>query len=279
MTKSQVVLVVISIAAVVLLFNLPKKALKDGKSEKVTQPTAGSSPSASHDDTHASHDHAPDLMEDEKILIAKLKKALVNEGVLNKKVTLADSVAAKYRQNFMYDSAAKYYDIEIQLKPSKSSLVKAGDNYYEAFNFTTDEKRSTAYAEKAREIYQQLLQQYPEDLDLKSKMAMTFVASPNPMQGILMLREVLAKDANHELAIYNLGVLSVQSGQYQKAVDRFTQLAKVNPTNAKAYFYLGVCYKELGDAVKAKINFEKVKNLEKDPSVIATVDGYLKELK
>ena len=279
MTKSQIILVTGSVAAVILLFNLPKKALKDSKSDKVVQPTAGSSSVASHDDTHASHDHASELIEEEKTLIAKLKKALVNEEVLNKKVTLADSVAAKYRQNFMYDSAAKYFDIQIQLKPNKANLVKAGDNYYEAFNFTTDEKRSTAYAVKAREIFQQLLQQYPEDLDLKSKMAMTFVASPNPMQGIMMLREVLAKDAKNELAIYNLGVLSVQSGQFQKGVDRFLQLAKVNPSNAKAYFYLGVCYKELGEAAKAKVNFEKVKQLEKDPSVIATVDGYLKELK
>lgn len=279
MTKSQIVLVTVSVAAVVLLFNLPKKALKEGKDEKVAQSNTSSSPSASHDDSHDSHSHAPELNEDEKTSIAKLTKALLAEGVLNKKITLADSVAAKYRNNFLYDSAAKYYDIQIQLKPSKSALVKAGDNYYEAFNFTTDEKRSTAYAEKAREIYQQLLNQYPEDLDLKSKLAMTFVASPNPMQGIMLLREVLAKDAKNELAIYNLGILSVQSGQYQKAVDRFIQLAKVNPTNAKAYFYLGVCYKELGDVAKAKSNFEKVKQLEKDPSVIATVDGYLKELK
>jgi tetratricopeptide (TPR) repeat protein len=279
MTKSQIILVTVSVAAVVLLFNLPKKALKEGNKETVSQSNTGSSPSASHDDTHESHDHAPELHEEEKTLLAKLTKALVNEGVLKKKVELADSIAAKYRGNFMYDSASKYYDIQIQLKPNKSTLEKAADNYYEAFNFTTDEKRSTVYAEKAREIYEQLLKQYPEDLDLKSKMAMTFVASPNPMQGIMMLREVLAKDAKNELAIYNLGILSVQSGQYQKAVDRFIQLAKVNPTNTKAYFYLGVCYKELGDVVKAKFNFNKVKQLEKDPSVIATVDGYLKELK
>lgn len=279
MTKSQIILVAVAVAAVILLFNLPKKALKEGKDEKVAQSNTSSSPSASHDDSHESHDHAPELNEEEKTLIAKLTRALAKEEVLNKKITLADSVAAKYRNNFAYDSAAKYYDIQIQLKPNKSSLEKAGDNYYEAFNFTTDEKRSTAYAEKAREIYEQLLKQFPEDLDLKSKMAMTYVASPNPMQGIMMLREVLVKNPKNELAIYNLGILSVQSGQYLKAVDRFIQLAKVNPTNAKAYFYLGVCYKELGEKAKAKINFEKVKQIEKDPSVIATVDGYLKELK
>jgi hypothetical protein len=34
-----------------------------------------------------------------------------------------------------------------------------------------------------------------------------------------------------------------------------------------------------GDKVKAREHFEKVKQLEKDPSVQATVDSYLKDLK
>jgi hypothetical protein len=35
----------------------------------------------------------------------------------------------------------------------------------------------------------------------------------------------------------------------------------------------------LGDKVKAKAQFEKVKQMDKDPAVQATVDSYLKDLK
>ena len=98
------------------------------------------------------------------------------------------------------------------------------------------------------------------------------------MQGIIMLRQILEEDPGNEMAMYNLGTLSVQSGQYDRAVEYFKQLVSINPQNMQAQFYLGLSYYELGEKGKARKQFELVKGIEDDPAVIATVEGYLKEL-
>jgi cytochrome c-type biogenesis protein CcmH/NrfG len=95
----------------------------------------------------------------------------------------------------------------------------------------------------------------------------------------LMLREVIAQDPKNELALFNLGMLSVQSGQYDKAIERLEELEKINPENIQGQLLLGVAYMNKGDKAKAKQQFEKVKKLDKDPSVQATADSYLNDLK
>jgi Flp pilus assembly protein TadD len=97
------------------------------------------------------------------------------------------------------------------------------------------------------------------------------------MQGIALLREVLEEDPDNEQATFNLGILSIQSGQYDRAVERFEKLATLYPENLQAQFYLGLSYLETGKRAKARKQFEKVKELDADPAVQAAVDGYLEE--
>src|SRR5690606_5681900 len=113
---------------------------------------------------------------------------------------------------------------------------------------------------------------------VKSKLALTYIGSENPMQGINMLREVLKTDPKNETAIFNLGILSLQSGQYKKAIDRFKDLIKINPMNANAHFYLGMSFLNTGEKQNARVAFKAAQALESDPAFQATVDTYLKEV-
>ena len=118
----------------------------------------------------------------------------------------------------------------------------------------------------------------PGVLEAKTKMAMTYVATPNPMQGIRLLREVLAEDPKNELALFNLGLLSMRSNQYDKAIERFKQIIEANPDNMQAQYYLGVSYAESGKKEEAKKILNLVKQREPDPAVQASVDEYLQKL-
>ena len=126
------------------------------------------------------------------------------------------------------DSLAKYLEIKAIEKPSTENFLVSGDAYYEAFNFAVDQSKRNDLAAKAQEYYNRVLDENSSLLDVKSKLAMTYVAGSNPMQGIAMLREVLAEDPNNQLAIYNLGVLSITSGQLEKAIQHFEQLRKLD---------------------------------------------------
>ncbi len=94
-----------------------------------------------------------------------------------------------------------------------------------------------------------------------------------------MLREVLAADPKNELALFNLGMLSIQSSQYDKAIERLEELVKINPAHTQGQLLLGIAWMSKGEKTKAKEQFQKVKDMDKDPSVQATVDSYLKDLK
>jgi Flp pilus assembly protein TadD len=142
-----------------------------------------------------------------------------------------------------------------------------------------DQSKQTQFAKKAQEFYQKVLDSDPDNLEVKTKMAMTYISTSNPMQGIKMLMEVLKVDPQNESALFNLGMLSIQSGQYDKAVERLDTLVKINPSHTQAQLLLGIAWMNLGDKVKARAQFEKVKQMDKDPAVQATVDSYLKDLK
>lgn len=107
---------------------------------------------------------------------------------------------------------------------------------------------------------------------------MTYVSSANPMQGITMLREVLEKDPQNEDGLFNMGVLSMQSGQYKKAAERFEELIKYHPQNVQGQFYLAVSYFESNEKNKAKAQFEAVKKITQDPMILSSIQSYLDKL-
>ena len=67
------------------------------------------------------------------------------------------------------------------------------------------------------------------------------MAENNPalmmQQGVFKLREIEQEDSTNERALYHLGKLSMQSGQFEKAEVRFKKLILLHPSNEE--------YKEL----------------------------------
>ena len=57
------------------------------------------------------------------------------------------------------------------------------------------------------------------------------------------------------------------------------QLLKINPAHTQGQLLLGIALLSKGDKKQAKEQFLKVKDMDKDPSVQATVDSYLQDLK
>ena len=72
--------------------------------------------------------------------------------------------------------------------------------------------------------------------------AMDLIRGDNPMEGIFMLREILEKDPKNKEALYNLGVLSIQTAQYQNAVNRFNQIIAIDSSDKRAYLQLGISH-------------------------------------
>lgn len=270
MLRTRIILVVVSAALIIVLFMLPKVVVEN---DSLLSESSADSTVAVKQEPHA---QAPAEV---TAAIRDLRIKYVTIPEKEKNAIFADSLANLYQSAQKFDSAAWFAEEASKFFNTTESWIKAGDQYYQAYTFALDQTRQKQFAEKAREFYDKVLDKNPSDLDVKTKMAMTYLTEVNPMQGIAMLREVLAEDPKNELALYNMGMLSIQSGQYDRAIGRLKELVGINPDHTQGHLLLGIALMNTGDKAGAKEQFEKVKLLDKDPAVQATVDSYLKDLK
>ncbi|MCB0795503.1 MAG: hypothetical protein KDB88_12265, partial [Flavobacteriales bacterium] len=96
--------------------------------------------------------------------------------------------------------------------------------------------------------------------------AVALVNGSEPMKGIMALRDLEKEHPDHAGIHMQLGLFSVQSGQLDKAVQRFERVAELDPKGyPEAYAMLGRSYAamdSIGPAVEA---IERYKELTSDP--------------
>ena len=64
--------------------------------------------------------------------------------------------------------------------------------------------------------------------------ALSLIEGANPMEGIFMLRDIVENNPKDTEALYYLGVLSNQTGQYKNAVERFNQLITIDSSDKRS---------------------------------------------
>src|SRR6188768_635348 len=255
MLKTRIILLIVCIALISGLFLLPKVVVENDNVLTTSAPTDSVSTQIT------AHINAPKEIED---AIAQIRAQYLADSGKEKNAIFADSLANLYKIAGKFDSAAWFSGEASKFFNTTESWIKAGDLYYEGYTFAVDRGKQNQLAAKAQEYYKKVLEENPKNLDIKTKLAMTYLSAPNPMQGITLLREVLQEDPKNELALFNMGMLSVQSGQNEKAVDRLQELVKINPGHTQAQLLLGIAFMNLGRKKDAKEQFEKVKQLDND---------------
>lgn len=284
---------VIALAFVGLLFSLPKVIINKEKKDTFSGTTvANRDKAAGGEESHEGHGHAEGEGHEENAAahtavspeqmsaLSVLRKKYQQEQNAANRVKLATELAAKYTEVAKFDSAGYYYEQVAAVRPGERIYQQAADQYFEAFSFAATEERAKELGAKARGLYNKVLQNNPANLDAKTNLAMTYIAvGEAPMQGINLLREVITTDPNNEKALYNLGILSIQSGQYDKAVERFRHLTEVNPKHVQGNFYLAVSFAETGQKEEAKQVFNRARKLDVNPEFQASIDTELAKLK
>jgi outer membrane protein len=268
MLKTRILLVIGSAIIIWLIFLLPKVVIDN---ESTLNETA-------NDSLRSNQEVHTNASTETLAAISSLRSQIGERWPKEKNAIFADSLASLYAAASKFDSAAWFAEEASKFFNTTESWIKAGDHYYQAYTFALDQAKQNQLSDKAREFFKKVLDANPKNLEVKTKLAMTYL-STNPMQGVMMLREVLATDPNNELALLNMGMLSIQSGQHQRAVERLEELVEINPNHAQGQLLLGIALMNLGEKARAKQQFEKVKEINTDPAVQATVDSYLQDLK
>lgn len=114
----------------------------------------------------------------------------------------------------------------------------------------------------------------------KTAEAVALVNGQEPMRGIKMLLEIVKEEPDNAEAHWNLGLFSVKSGQYDKALDRFKKVVELDADGyPDAMFYLGRTYATLDSIPQAIASLEQYKSTSQDTAIINGIDRFLLQLK
>lgn len=156
--------------------------------------------------------------------------------------------------------------------------LQAGDAYRQAYTNLSDTTLAQVFTNRAINAYEQALQLDGNNLDAKTGLGSAYVSgSPNPMAGITLLQEVVKANPKHIQANKALGLFSMQSRQFDRAIDRFNTVVELAP-DAESYFYLATSYENIGLNREAIEAFEKSKQLAADPTLTQFIDRKIEEL-
>jgi tetratricopeptide (TPR) repeat protein len=121
-------------------------------------------------------------------------------------------------------------------------------------------------------------------LDTKVQSAVKMIESGegNPMEAIFALREVVEVDSNHRDAQFYLGQFSIMSGQWNKAIDRFKKVLRINSSDEYAIESLAIARFQKGEkngAVEDLKNYlESFPNSSRDSELRTLLESYQGEI-
>jgi cytochrome c-type biogenesis protein CcmH/NrfG len=174
-----------------------------------------------------------------------------------------------------------HYCMEVaERSPDETNWHFAGTKFYEVASSTEDSLMQVYAAGEAERAFQKVLELNPANLDARNALAIIEVqVHQDVMKGVGLLREVVSRDSNNVQAIFTLGMLSIRSGQLDKAEQRFKKLVSLEPFNAEYYFYLGDIYTKAGKKKEAIETYQTCQTLVKDANARKEIQTLINQLK
>jgi len=132
----------------------------------------------------------------------------------------------------------------------------AGTTYSIAMQKETEGSNEKEHAiSKSRKTLENALSLSPDNVETKINLALTYVEAPledNPMKGVLMLVGMSKEHPENPSVLFQLGRLSIKTGQFDKAVARLTKVIELRPTFREAHCLLAEAYRGKGQDDLAK---------------------------
>ena len=254
-----------------IIFFLPKAVVNTRQTaEKEPEKTESPVPDMSGN-------HAADSVS--LVRIETLKKDLKSISGKKDRTRLLEQLGEAYLKSNRYDSAGAYFEKAALLSSDPELIFKSGNAYFEGMAFASQPSKLDFLARKTREVLEKVPSNDPLSVDAQAKIAMTWVNSETPMKGILKMRDLAEKNPENEFLSYQLGMLSFQSGQFDKAISRLQKVLIMRPDFSVAYLYLGQAFQQSGKIPEAIRSLEKYRDELNDPALRNEVQQYIEQLK
>jgi tetratricopeptide (TPR) repeat protein len=189
--------------------------------------------------------------------LGALENSVVRGDINEQKIHVYHQLARFWADSArIFEPYAWYTGEAAKLENSEKSLTFAAHLFLDNLMTEGEPAMQNWLASQAKVLFDQALSINPANDSSKIGLGACYLfgnISDNPMQGILKIREVVEKDPGNVFGQMMLGLGSKKSGQYDKAIERFLNVLKVDPENLDAIFNLAESYdihNEKANAIK-----------------------------
>ncbi len=202
---------------------------------------------------HAWDDHLDDAMaelseEDRDTVSAWMDLAKEND-ILSLK-----QLASFWVSKSEWELGGHYLEEIAASASTAENTITAARTYATGAQQSEDEAHQTTLRQKAISLYDQAIAQNPDGFSIELEKTLFQIKAPdgeNPMQGILSLVELSKKYPDRPEVFIHLGRFSIQTGQWDKALERLEKAYELDPENKEAICLLSSVYKEVGEMEKS----------------------------
>lgn len=276
MNKTQLIVLAACLALGISIFVFGKKTVltQDTMAPEAMAASRGMDDNALLDIAKSS------LQDEEKDKLQPVLAALDTVNAPLQRAGMLRSLAAFWDTKGQYAASALYHLQAADLVNEAPAFMLAGSRFQAAAEMANDTLLRNFLFSKAKSAMEKAAAISPEDLDIKADLANVVVlSSPQPMQGIQKLLDIVKQEPKHLRANVHLARLAITSGQNDKAIERYSNLINWYPAYADAYLGLGEAYYNSGQLEAAVKNLEQYKGLVRDEQVIAQVDEFIGKIK
>jgi tetratricopeptide (TPR) repeat protein len=282
MRKKQIAVIAVAVVVTGYLYFLPVKPLALAKAaDRGTGKVASATdrPSVTISVNMVSATAKSVIPQDQAAKITDIEARLKTATDDDDRLAMQKQLAGLWDAANQPAPAAFYYQDVARKENTAADWIAAGNHFNDAYKLTQDTTAQPYFDAQAMEAFQNAMKLKPESLDAKTGLGIAYVnGGGSPMQGIALLLDVVKQDPTNWNANFNLGLFSMKSGQFEKAVDRFKIASAAKPDDVEPVFYLAESYKQLGLRKEAIDAYQKCKQLMPDPTFGQKIDQYIKEL-
>ena len=277
MKKPQLVAVVAGISLIAVLFFFGKTSLPVGN--KIIPAQTG----VAELTIDSILLHAKEKLKPEQVTwLETLEKSVIRGDVKNQQLGVYHQLAHFWKDSARIFEPYAWYEAEAaRLELSEKTLTFAAHLFLENLRGENNLQLKKWKALQAKDLFERSLRINDKNDSTLVGLGACYIfggITENPMEGIQKVLQVVEKDSTNLFAQMTLGHGSVISGQYDKAIDRFEKVVRLQPDNLEALIMLAEVYERKADKAAAINWYNKAVPLVKNPELRTELQNRMEEL-
>lgn len=198
---------------------------------------------------HAWDDHLDDalasLSDEDRVMV----ETWMNQAE-EKEVVSLKQLASFWVSKSEWELGGHYLELIAEYSSAFEDVISAARTYATGAQQVEDETHRTILRKKALSLYDEAIAQGNDTFQAELEKVLFLIKVPgggNPMMGILSLVELSEKYPDEPEVFVQLGRFSIQTSQWDKALERLEKAYELDPENKEVTCLLSTVYKEVGN--------------------------------